>query len=84
VKNTPFSIEGLEIQECPRSYITPRSTELVNIFGSAQHATKASGAALYGPDLAKWPAWAVDACVVLEIERILEHNARIEAQAKEE
>jgi hypothetical protein len=55
----------------------------VQIFSRAGHAQRASGAALFGPDLGRWPGWAVDTLVVLEIERIKEHNARMEAEAAE-
>lgn len=74
-----FIVPNTEIDECPVSFITPRSQELVAIFGTAQHGQRASGSALYGPDLSKWPAVAVDALVCLELEKNAADNARREA-----
>lgn len=65
------------------SFVTPHSVELVQIFSRARHATEASGAALFGPDLSRWPAWAVDAAVVIEQERIRVENARMTAELAE-
>lgn len=75
-----YVVPGTEILECPVSYITPRSQELVSILGTATHAQRATGASLFGPDLSKWPAKAVDASVCLELERISTDNARREAE----
>lgn len=38
---------------------------------------------MFGTDAAKWPAWWADAVNVLEINRILQHNAQLEAQQLE-
>jgi hypothetical protein len=65
------------------SLISPQSAELIQVFSRARHAREGGGATLFGPDLSKWPAWAVDALVVIEQERIKEHNARIEAESEE-
>jgi len=65
------------------SLITPRSIEIVHVFSRARRAHEASGAALFGPDLSRWPGWAADAAVVIEEERIREHNARVEAELAE-
>ena len=66
------------------SLITPRAVELVQIFARSRHAKEGGGASLFGPDLSKWPAWAVDAQVVIEQERIKQENARMEAQTREQ
>jgi len=60
-------VPGVTAPECPVSYITPRSLELLNLVRKAADAFQASGASLFGPDLSKWPPWAADA--VIEIER---------------
>ena len=57
--------------------------ELVTILERARHARNGGGAAMFGDDLSRWPAWAVDALVVVEQERIKEHNARLEAELAE-
>lgn len=71
------------MNECPVSLISPKSAELVQVFTRANHAREGGGAALFGPDLSKWPTWAVDALVVIEQERVKEHNARLEAEYAE-
>jgi hypothetical protein len=82
-KGTEYSIEGVETAECPVSLISPRAAEIVQVFSRAKYAKDGAGAALYGPDLSKWPAWAVDAAVAIEQERIREHNARSAAEVRE-
>jgi len=72
-----------QIAECPVSYITPKSTQLLQIFSIAGRAHDASGAALYGPNLSEWPAWAVDAIDAIEQARIDEHNSRVAAEHHE-
>ncbi|MCC6591609.1 MAG: hypothetical protein IT168_33290 [Bryobacterales bacterium] len=62
--------------ECPVSLITPESKRLVEVFERADFAHQGSGAALYGTDLSRWPARAIDALVVIQQERNREHNAR--------
>ena len=78
-KGDNFTVPDTEIPECPVSFVTPRSRELVQIFNRAQY-SQGAGASMFGPDLSKWPIWAVDAQVVLEQARIREHNARFEAE----
>jgi hypothetical protein len=67
--------------ECPVSFITPRSRELVEVFMRAKRLTESSGASMFGPDLSAWPAWAVDSFDVLERESIRYENARFQAEA---
>jgi hypothetical protein len=59
-----FSIEGTEIRECPVSYITPDSDQLVQVLGHAS----TTGVALFGPALVHWPPKAADALAVIECE----------------
>lgn len=63
--------------------ITPKSEELLNIFGRAQRCHEASGAAMFGPSLADWPIWAVDVQDVIHTTEVRINNARIEAEATE-
>ena len=71
-------MEGTEIDECPVSFISPATLSLMGTLDVAELA-RPSGAALYGPDLSKWPARMVDALVTIEIERTKADNARQEA-----
>lgn len=57
-----------------------RAVELIGIFNRARLAREAGGAALYGPNLSQWPAWAVDLTALLEGERIAFENAQFEAE----
>lgn len=69
--------------ECPVSIITPESETILNIFARAQRAYDATGTSLFGPVLAEWPIWAVDALDQIRICEISENNARVEAEAME-
>lgn len=65
------------------SYITAESRFLVDLYGRGQRTKDATGAALFGPDSSAWPAWWFDAVAVLEVQRILEANARHEIEMEE-
>ncbi len=75
-----FGVPGVSVNECPRSYITNRSIDLVQLCAKAQHAQNAAGASLYGPNLSQWPSWAAEAMIRLEIERVAIENARCERE----
>ena len=77
-----FTIAGIATAECPVSLITPRSQELLQMYIRAKRVKEASGAALFGPDQSEWPAWAVDAVDVCELESIRHENAKIEAETR--
>jgi hypothetical protein len=79
-----YEVPNTEIPECPVSYVSPKAQELVQIFNRGRHAHENSGVGLFGHDLSKWPAWAVDAVVVIEQERIKAENARFEAEKQQE
>lgn len=81
-KGEAYSVDGTEVNECPVSLITPRSLELVQIFARARYVADEGGAALFGPDISRWPIWAVDATVVIEQERAKEQAARFEAESR--
>ncbi len=78
-----YEVTDTEIDECPVSFITPKASEIVQILNRTRHAKENSGAGLFGHDLSKWPAWAVDAVVVIEQERIKAENARFEAEREQ-
>ncbi len=82
-EGTVFGVEGLSAAECPVSLIQPETRELIQILQRARRVQEAGGAALFGPDLRRWPARVVDALAAVEEERIRVHNAEIEAEASE-
>jgi len=63
--------------------ITPKTEELLNIFGRAGRVREASGAMMYGPDLGDWPIWAVDVVDQIRLCESQEAIARMEAEAGE-
>ncbi len=73
-----FDVPGVEIPECPVSYIGPEARRIVEIFMRGKLIHGACGASLFGPDQSRWPVWAADAAAIVEQESIREHNARIE------
>jgi hypothetical protein len=79
-KGKVFDLAGPRIRECPVSYITGESRALVNILLQGQMAKEASGAALFGPDLSRWPAKVHDAMVILAGEESKLQDARMDAE----
>lgn len=75
-------IDGVRIDECPVSYITAESKELLSQTLHARNLYRACGASLYGPDLSAWPAAAVDAMSVVESEHIAAENEIAEARTR--
>ena len=60
-----FRLDDISSAECPVSLITPESMWLVQMLGSQGRVKEACGAALFGPNSGRWPAWwfdAVDIC----------------------
>ncbi len=76
----PYHIEEAACDECPVSYITPESIFLTELLGRNKRARECTGAAMFGQDSGKWPAWWADAVDVYETFHILEANARTEAE----
>lgn len=70
----------LTVHECPVSYITPKTKEILNQILQARHVYRASGASLFGADLSQWPPWAVEAMSCVENEHIAVENAINEAR----
>lgn len=69
--------------DCPVSIITPESETILNLFARAARAHDAAGISLFGPVLAEWPIWAVDAQDQIRMCEIQENNARLEAERME-
>lgn len=78
-----FVVESVRANECPKSIVLAAGGELrawVDIARRSEFAHQASGAALYGSDLSKWPARAVDALVTIQQEQNRAENARTAAE----
>jgi hypothetical protein len=60
----------VQLDECPASYITPRSKEIHSAVLTARQMAQSGGAAWYGPNLSEWPAWAVDAMMAIQGESV--------------
>lgn len=73
------AIAGYAISECPVSYITAQSMFILELIDTAQAANKEGGAALFGPDASKHPAWWVDALSAVAGARAAYERAEYEA-----
>lgn len=71
-----FQIPDIQLDECPVSFITADSRELVNLDGRMRRVKDAGGAVFLGPNSGEWPAWWADVVACLEVQRVMEHNAR--------
>lgn len=74
-----IAIPDTSISECPVSYITQDSMQLIEIVQRGRIA-KEHGAALFGPTANRWPAWYHDAIAVIESADAAEHKARDNAR----
>ena len=52
---------SLKVSECPRSTSTPELMSILDQVAGALIVGKATGAAMHGGDIGKWPAWWYDA-----------------------
>jgi hypothetical protein len=68
---------NFEIDDCPRSYVTPESSTLMQILTSMKHVRSFSGASV--GRYADLSARQADAIKVMEICRIEVHNAGVNA-----
>lgn len=74
-------MSGTSINECPTSYITAESYELVQLYARSKQIGGESGSVtLFGPNLDDWPCRIADAFCVLETERVKTESARIDAE----
>ncbi len=82
-KGTPFGAPGIESSDCPASAVDAEIAELLAQVLEDIAAAKATGATMYGPRLAEWPAAYVDARRVVEAELNALQNARMKAETSE-
>jgi len=73
------TVEGTAISECPVSYITAQSLQLLAMIHDDMIAHEATGGTLFGPVSGRWPAWWLDAVATVRGEINREHNMRMEA-----
>lgn len=67
--------------ECPVSRITPKVRQLLDVVTHDFQLHEATGATMFGPVIAKWPAWYADAVSVIQTEiqretKLLRKHAR--------
>ena len=65
-----MQVGDVELQECPVSFITAESIELVQHFFRAKNLHTVFGVPMFGPNLQEWPAGWVYAVEALELERV--------------
>ena len=61
----------LSCEECPMSYITPRSRWLVQILLEDKLHSDAAGACLFGPDTTLWPQWWATAVAIVQAQSLI-------------
>jgi len=81
-RGTPYEVEGTEISECPVSFLSPLSVEVVSSLETARQLREATGENPL-PPVRSWPVRLLDAQRLIHIEGIKTHNARIEAEQSE-
>jgi len=77
-----YGVEGVVSEECPVSAIKPEIQQLVQIAALDAHSFRSSGATMFGSNSGQWPAWWFDLITTIEMQRVLEHNARMEAESE--
>lgn len=78
---TDYTVSGTSISECPVSYITPESYELVQMYARSKQIGGEQGtSSLFGPNLDDWPCRIADAFCALETEKVKTESARFEAE----
>ena len=75
-----YTIADTTLKECPRSFITADSIELIQLTTRLNLAKEKTGACAFGPDLSKYPSRLLDAFIVLEREERKIEHARYEAE----
>lgn len=68
-------IPEVTLNECPVSYISAESLQIVEIVGRNRIA-KEAGAPLFGMNANRWPAWFHDALMIAAAADNAEHQAR--------
>lgn len=74
-----IAIPDTAVSECPVSYITQDSMQIVELV-QRNRISKEAGAPLFGPVANRWPAWLHDAIAVVESADAAEHKARDNAR----
>ena len=67
------------LTECPVSFITSRSAQIVSMFHNAGLIREQTGGSALG-DPSEWPGWLVDAALIVKVAEIRQENARIEVE----
>lgn len=70
-----YHVDAVKSDECPVSLISDESKALIEIEAMNHHAQKATGATLFGPDAARWPAVWHDVVTLIQIQRTIDENA---------
>jgi hypothetical protein len=78
-----YTVRSVELNECPVSYIGSEAPALIRDIDRAQTVHKAYGAPILTVPFLEWPGRLSEILELIEHERILEHNARIEAEIRE-
>ena len=63
-------------EECPGSYITPRSRLLVLLLLENKMHTDAAGACLFGANTLEWPQWWSKAVALVQSQSLIVDSAR--------
>ena len=72
-----YSVDHIEVDECPVSYIDPQMEHLMLLVMRASAMHEYSGASLFGSDLSKWPIWAYEALqLIVHEDRLLERSRK--------
>jgi len=77
-----YSVPSAECSECPVTFVTSESRQLIDWEARNKHLKDATGATMYGPNVNRWPQWFADLIAAVEIQRKLEHNAFQAAQQR--
>jgi len=74
-------IEGVSTNECPVSVISRRPTLMayLELISRNRHVVDAIGSPIFGGDISQLPAKFVDACQLVQIERITIDNKMVDA-----
>ena len=64
-------VGSLSCEECPVSYITPRSRWLVQVLLENKMHSAAAGSCLFGPDTTAWPQWWATAVAIVQSQSLI-------------
>jgi hypothetical protein len=69
-------VGDVSCDECPVSYITPRSRWLVLVLLENKMHADAAGACLFGADTMEWPQWWSKAVALVQAQSVIVESAR--------